>query len=157
MVLCSLLNLPYSCFPYNPLRVRQSRLFLNLFPLSSFASQHHVYCYFYPVLETIKWGRNVNWYYYSKLCPSNIEFRGKFPHPLPCLLGIYKDFIHFADSQHRFLSFFLFLFFFPLLVLCLLGEVFRPLTHTGQVAGPPFWVLLRYRRKKWGWRELPWL
>lgn len=61
---------------------------------------------FIPVLKTIKWGRNVNWYYYSKLCPSNIEFRGKLPTPLPCLLGIYKDLVHFADSQHRFFFFF---------------------------------------------------
>lgn len=44
-------------------------------PLLFFAAQHHVYCYFYPVLETIKWGRNVNWYYYSKLCPSNIAIQ----------------------------------------------------------------------------------
>lgn len=50
-----------------------------------------------------------------------LQFRGKFSAPLPCLAGEDQDFIHLADSQHRFLW----------LVQRLWGEVFRILTYMG--------------------------
>lgn len=54
-----------------------------------------------------------------------LQFRGKLPTPLPCLLGKDRDFIHFADSQ----------LWFPRLAPDLWGEVLGTLTCIGHAPG----------------------
>ena len=72
-------------------------------PIVIFHISHHVYCYFYPVLETTDGGEMLIGIITANCVLVTLQFRGKRSIPLPGLFGEDRDFVHLADGQLGFL------------------------------------------------------